>query len=131
LRAQTSLELALVAVIILIAGLSSYVIYSEQSFGTAAEATIRTQTDLALSQAKFAFPNCTNAQLTSITRSGEGRALTYAIALSNKSCEPTLLPVETLKHISSMVSVALDCAPATLGECKGYSYRVNTTSTTW
>ncbi len=123
MRGQTSLELALVAVIVIIAGLSSFVIYSDESFHTAAEATIRSQADLAIAKGKLVHPECASAQLSPIALSVVGKERTYKLSLEGPvpaSCTNDVLGSE-LVHIGDMVNIALNCPQ---DGCRGYKYIV-------
>jgi hypothetical protein len=124
MRGQTSLEIALVAVIVIIAGLASYMIYSEESFHSSAEATIRSQADLALTKGRLMHPECAGAQLAPITLSVSGKERTYLLSVEGPvavACTQLVFDSDTVMHINRMVNIALNCPQ---DGCRGYDYIV-------
>ncbi len=127
MHGQTSLEIALVAVIVISAGLVSYTIYSEETFHTAAEATIRSQADLALAKGKLVHPECASVQLAPISLSVVDKARTYKLSVEGPTtagttiCTKRIFDSGTVAHINSMVNIALNCQQS---GCRGYKYIV-------
>ncbi len=126
---QTSIEWLLIVAIVLTVVTVTLVNYSSESSATVAEATIRTQAELALSRAPFEDPNCTSARLVNITAKGPGSYVLYAYSPPECDLGATVLSQSVRNGIASRVAEALGCSYAYPAVCKGKSYNLGLQTT--
>ena len=123
-RGQTSVEWLFIVAIVLTVVTVTLVSYSGESSKTIAEATVRTQAELLLSRAQFAYPNCSSAKLINMTEQAPGTYRIYAYSPPGCQLINSVLSEEARQHISARVAEALGCSYAYPAECKGKRYNV-------